>query len=105
MVQRRAGTIMADAGASQHCREEEASENESVRTASLVRVYCSIDTSSSPVSSFLFLGAMVLVVLWDGARRGGDGACWWARVRKRQQTALGWGGGGVVYMTSRCFPA
>lgn len=58
-------------------------EQEQEHTESLVRVYCSIETISSPVSSFLFRGAMANkrttgdnrdVVLGGG---GGDGGRWW----------------------------
>ena len=67
--------------------------NERVHTASRVRVYCSIDTSSSPVSSFLFLGAICgsAVVGWFGARRG-DGACCGESENWRVSGGFGFGG-------------
>jgi hypothetical protein len=45
-----------------------------IRTESRVRVYCSIETINSPVSSFLALGAMVAVLLATVVLSGGCAA-------------------------------
>lgn len=80
---------------------EEAMRQE-IRTESLVRVYCSMETISSPVSSFLCLGAMVAgllavyCVLVGGQRVDGG-----VEAGKRQRSAFAWGAGvGGPYVTA-----